>query len=221
MTTPLPSPSPSPRAILEYGLSSGNTGLVQLLGLCPLLAVSNNAVTALALGIATLVALVLTNTGVATIRLVTQHDVRIPVFVLVIAAVVTSIELAIRARLPELHAAIGLFLPLIVSNCALMGRAEVFASRNAPHRAALDGFATGLGFLGVLLVIGVVRELVGTGHVFASAGTLLHWPALEMTVLPGYRGFLLASLPIGAFLVLATLIACRQAWRARPGRNAA
>ncbi len=209
------SPTPSPRAILEYGLSSGNTGLVQLLGLCPLLAVSNNAVTALALGVATLVALVLTNTGVSAIRRFTQHDLRIPVFVLVIAAVVTSIELVIRARLPELHAAIGLFLPLIVSNCALMGRAEAFASRQTPHLAALDGFATGLGFLVVLLIIGVLREFIGTGHLFANAGTLLHWPALEMNVVPGYRGFLLASLPIGAFLVLAALIACRQAWHTR------
>ena len=141
----------SPRAILDYGLSSGNTGLVQLLGLCPLLAVSNNAVTALALGVATLVALTLTNIGVSSIRRITNRDLRIPVFVMVIATVVTTIELAIRAALPELHAAIGIFLPLIVSNCALMGRAEAFASRQAPHRAALDGFATGLGFLGVLV----------------------------------------------------------------------
>ncbi len=213
-------PSSAPRAILEYGVSSGNIGLVPLLGLCPLLAVSNNAVTALALGVATLVALVLTNTGVSAIRRFTQRDLRIPIFVMVIAAVVTSIELVIRAQLPQLHAAIGLFLPLIVSNCALMGRAEAVASRQAPHLAALDGFATGLGFLVVLLVIGVLRELIGTGHLFAKAGLLLHWPALEITVLPGYRGFLLASLPIGAFLVLAALIAGRQAWRAHRHGNA-
>lgn len=208
----------SPRAILEYGLSSGNTGLVQLLGLCPLLAVSSNAVTALALGAATMLALILTNTGVAAIRRFTRHDVRIPVFVLVIATVVTSIELSLRAYLPDLHAAIGLFLPLIVSNCALMGRAEAFASREAPHRAALDGFATGLGFLAVLLTIGVVREVVGTGRLFANAGALLSLPSLETTILPGYRGFLIATLPVGAFLVLAGLIAARQAWQLRRER---
>ena len=205
----------TPRAILDYGLSSGNTGLVQLLGLCPLLAVSNNAVTALALGVATLVALTLTNIGVSSIRRFTNRDLRIPVFVMVIATVVTSIELTIRAMLPELHAAIGLFLPLIVSNCALMGRAEAFASRQAPHLAALDGVATGLGFLGVLLLIGVLREVIGTGRLFADAGALLHWPSLAMNVLPGYRGFLIATLPVGAFLILAALIAARQAWRQR------
>jgi Na+-translocating ferredoxin:NAD+ oxidoreductase subunit E len=205
--------TPSPRAILDYGLSTGNTGLVQLLGLCPLLAVSNNAVTALALGVATLVALILTNTAVSAIRRFTNRDLRIPVFVMVIATVVTAIELTLRAALPELHAATGLFLPLIVSNCALMGRAEAFASRQAPHLAALDGFATGLGFLGVLVLIGVLREVIGTGRLFADAGTLLHWPSLTMTVLPGYRGFLIATLPVGAFLILAALIAGRQAWR--------
>ena len=205
----------TPRRILDYGLTTGNTGLVQLLGLCPLLAVSNTAVNALGLGLATLVALILTNTLVALIRRAIGKDVRIPVFVLVIAAVVTSIELLMRAWLPELHAVLGLFIPLIVSNCALMGRAEAFASRNAPHRAALDGFATGIGFLWVIVAIGTVRELLGSGTLFAGAGKLLHAPWLELSVLPGYRGFLVAALPLGAFLVLASLIATRQAWSLR------
>lgn len=202
----------APRAILEYGLVSGNVGLVQLLGLCPLLAVSNSAVNALGLGLATVLALTLTNTAVAGIRLLTRRDVRIPVFVMVIASVVTAIELAIRAWLPELYAVLGLFIPLIVTNCALMGRAEAFASRNRPARAALDGFAIGLGFAWVLLVIGAVRELIGEGSLFAGAGTLLGMPALEL-VADGYPGFVLAVLPVGAFLVLASLIALRQAWR--------
>jgi Na+-translocating ferredoxin:NAD+ oxidoreductase subunit E len=209
----------TPRAILEYGLSSGRAGLVQLLGLCPLLAVSSSAVNALGLGLATMTALILTNTGVAAVRRFTEHDVRIPVFVTIIAAVVTAIELAIRAMLPELHAAIGLFLPLIVSNCALLGRAEAFASRQSPWLAARDGFATGLGFLGVLLAMGVLREVAGTGRLFAGAGALLHLPWLEWTVLPGYRGFLVASLPVGAFAMLAALLAARQAWSLRR-RNA-
>lgn len=204
----------SPRAILDYGLASGNVGLVQLLGLCPLLAVSNNAVNALGLGVATVLALTLTNTAVASIRKLTRRDVRIPAFVMVIAAVVTSIELAIRAWLPELHAVLGLFIPLIVTNCALMGRAEAFASRNSPGRAALDGLAIGLGFLWVLLLIGAVREIVGEGSLFAGAGRMLGLPGLELAA-KGYPGFLLAVLPTGAFLVLASLIALRQGWRLR------
>ncbi len=204
----------SPRRILEYGLASGNTGLVQLLGLCPLLAVSNNAVNALGLGLATVLALTLTNAAVASLRKITRRDVRIPAFVMIIAAVVTSIELAMRAFLPDLHAVLGLFIPLIVTNCALMGRAEAFASRHSPARAAVDGFAIGLGFLWVLLVLGAVRELVGSGSLFAGAGDLLGLPGLEFAI-EGYPGFLLAVLPIGAFLTLAAMIAVRQAWRQR------
>ena len=210
----------TPRAILEYGLSSGNVGLVQLLGLCPLLAVSNNAVNALGLGLATVLALLVTNTAVAAIRKLTRRDVRIPAFIMVIAAVVTSIELAMRAFLPQLHAVLGLFIPLIVTNCALMGRAEAFASRNDPARAALDGLAIGLGFLWVLLLIGALRELIGEGSLFAGAGRLLGLPGLELAA-EGYPGFVLAILPVGAFLVLAGLVAIRQAWRLRASGGAA
>jgi electron transport complex protein RnfE len=202
--------NPSAKSILEYGLVSGNTGLVQLLGLCPLLAVSNNAVNALGLGLASLLALTLTNTVVASLRRLSRRDVRIPAFVTIIASVVTAIELSLRAWLPELYQVLGLFVPLIVTNCAIMGRAEAFASRHNPARAALDGFAFGLGFLWVLLLIGVVRELVGTGTVFAGSGTMLGMPWLELTVLGDYHGFLPAILPPGAFIVLALLIALRN-----------
>lgn len=201
---------PSAKTILEYGLVSGNTGLVQLLGLCPLLAVSNNAVNALGLGLASLLALTLTNTVVASLRRLSRRDVRIPAFVTIIAAVVSAIELSLRAWLPELYLVLGLFVPLIVTNCAIMGRAEAFASRHDPARAALDGFAFGLGFLWVLLLIGMVRELVGTGSVFAGSGTLLGMPWLQVTVLRDYHGFLPAILPPGAFIVLALLIALRN-----------
>jgi len=207
---------PTARSILEYGLASGNVGLVQLLGLCPLLAVSNNAVNALGLGLATLLAVTATNTVISLLRHLSGREVRIPAFVMVIAAVVTAIELAIRAWLPGLHAVLGLFIPLIVTNCALMGRAEAFASRHDPARAALDGFAIGLGFLWVLLLIGAMRELLGEGSLFAGAGELLHLPWLEMKG-GDYPGFLVAVLPMGAFLALAGLIALRQAWRLRRG----
>jgi electron transport complex protein RnfE len=209
------SDSPTPRGILEYGLSSGNVALVQLLGLCPLLAVSNSLVSALGLGLATVLALTATNACIAALRRVTGRDVRIPLFVTVIACVVTAIELSMRAWLPALHGVLGLFIPLIVTNCALLGRAEAFASRHDPARAALDGFAVGVGFLLVLLVLGGLREAIGQGTLFAGAGALLGLPQLEWTLLPGYRGFLLAALPVGAFFLLALLIAARQRWSAR------
>lgn len=212
-------PSPSPASILEYGLWSGNAGLVQLLGLCPLLAVSNTAVNALGLGLATVLALTCTNTVIALLRRLTRREIRIPAFVMVIAAVVTSIELAMHAFLPELHRVLGLFIPLIVTNCAIMARAEAFASRHDVGRAALDGFAVGLGFLGVLLLLGLLREAIGQGSVFAGAGQLLHLPLLELKV-DGYRGLLLAVLPPGAFIALALLVAGRQWWLARPATPA-
>ena len=210
--------APAPRTILEYGLLSGNAGLVQLLGLCPLLAVSNTAVNALGLGLATVLALTATNAVVAAIRAFTGRDVRIPTFVIVIATVVTAIELALRAFLPDLYATLGLFVPLIVTNCAIMGRAEAFASRTDPGRAALDGLAIGLGFLWVLLALGALREVVGTGRLFAGSGALLGLPALEITLIDDYRGFLLAILPPGAFLGLALLVAARN--RIRLGQSA-
>lgn len=210
--------APTPRTILEYGLLSGNAGLVQLLGLCPLLAVSNTAVNALGLGLATALALTATNAVVAAIRTFTGRDVRIPTFVIVIATVVTAIELTLRAFLPDLYATLGLFVPLIVTNCAIMGRAEAFASRTDPGRAALDGLAIGLGFLWVLLALGALREVVGTGRLFAGSGALLGLPALEITLIDDYRGFLLAVLPPGAFLGLALLVAARN--RIRLGRSA-
>jgi electron transport complex protein RnfE len=197
-------------AIAERGLWSGNAGLVQLLGLCPLLAVSNSAVNALGLGLATVLALICTNTAIAALRRLTRQEVRIPAFVMLIAAVVTSIELAMHAWLPELHGVLGLFLPLIVTNCAIMARAEAFASRTDPLRAAVDGLAVGCGFLGVLLLLGSIREVLGQGSLFAGAGALLGLPGIELH-LDSYRGLLLAVLPPGAFILLGLLLALRQA----------
>lgn len=201
-------PPDHPRRVFAAGAWSANAGLVQLLGLCPLLAVSTGAVHALGLGLATVLALTLTNTVLSSLRRLLQREVRIPAMVLVIAAVVTSIELAMHAWLPELHAVLGLFLPLIVTNCAIMARAEAFAARHSPALAALDGLATGVGFLGVLLVLGALRETIGRGTLFAGAGELLHAPGLETTIVDG--GFLLAVLPPGAFVLLALMIALKQ-----------
>lgn len=203
------------RGILAYGLWSGNAALVQLLGLCPLLAVSNNAVNALGLGAATLLALACTNLAVSSLRGLLRREIRIPAFVLVIAAVVTSIELAMHAWLPQLHRVLGLFLPLIVTNCAIMARAEAFAARQRPLAALLDGLAVGTGFLVVLLVLGALREALGAGTLFSGAGALLGLPALEVSFADHYRGFLLALLPPGAFVLLAVLIAARNRLLAR------
>lgn len=207
--------APTAGGILENGLWSGNAALVQLLGLCPLLAVSTTLVNALGLGLATVLALTATNATIAALRRVTGRDVRLPVFITVIACVVTAIELAMRAWLPALHGVLGLFIPLIVTNCALLGRAEAFASRHDPWRAALDGLAVGIGFLLVLLLLGGLREALGQGSLFAGAGALLGLPALEWRVWDEGRGFLIASLPVGAFFLLALMIAARQAWVAR------
>ena len=205
------SPPPGASEIIERGLWSGNAGLVQLLGLCPLLAVSNSAVNALGMGLATMLALTCTNTAIASLRRLTRKEIRIPAFVMVIAAVVTSIELAMHALLPDLHRVLGLFLPLIVTNCAIMGRAEAFASRTDPARAALDGLAVGAGFLLVLLALGAARELIGKGSLFAGAGALHGLPSIELT-LSADGGLLIALLPPGAFILLALLIAARQFW---------
>jgi Na+-translocating ferredoxin:NAD+ oxidoreductase subunit E len=206
---PLPSRSES-TALIGAGLDSQNVGLVQLLGLCPLLAVSNGAVNALGLGIATLLALIATNLAISLIRRLTVNEVRIPAFVMVIAAVVTSIELSMHALLPDLHAVLGIFLPLIVTNCAILGRAELMASRVDPLRAGLDALGMGLGFAGVLLVLGLLREVIGQGSLFAGADTLLGLPWLELK-LSDHR-LLIALLPPGAFVALGLLIAARQAW---------
>lgn len=197
--------------IIQAGLWRNNVGLVQLLGLCPLLAVSHNAVNALALGLATLIALSATAASVSALRGLLDRPIRLPGFLLLIAGIVTAIELLMHAWLPALHAVLGLFLPLIVTNCALLGRAEAFASRHSPAQATLDGAFMGIGFLGVLLALGLLRELLGQGSLFAGAGALLGAPWLEWRS-EGFRGLLLAALPPGAFLCLALLVALKQ-WR--------
>ncbi len=197
------------REIIENGLWKNNVALVQLLGLCPLLAVTNSAVNGLGLGLATLATLVISNTIVSLIRNLVRQEVRLPVFVLIIACIVTTIELVMQAWFYELYLVLGIFIPLIVTNCSIVGRAEAFASRNPVGASALDGFMMGLGFLLVLLVLGSLREIVGAGTLFAQADLLFGsaGQSMTLTLFDDYEGFLIAILPPGAFFGLALLIA--------------
>jgi electron transport complex protein RnfE len=154
-----------------------------------------------------------TNLSVSLLRGVLRPEIRIPAFVLVIASVVTVIELAMQAWWYDLYQVLGIFIPLIVTNCAIIGRAEAFASRHAPLPALVDGFATGLGFLLALLALGAVRELVGHGSLLRDAQLMFGsmGEAMSLQLVPGYRGFLLAMLPPGAFIGLGLLVAARNA----------
>ncbi len=201
-----------------------NTGLVVLLGLCPLLAVTGTVVNGLGLGLATTLTLVFSNLAVSMARGILRPEIRIPAYVVIIASVVTTIQLLMQAWMYELYQVLGIFIPLIVTNCAIIGRAEAFASRNAPLPSVVDGFATGLGFCLTLVLLGALRELVGRGTLFSHAGLLFGaWgESLRLTVIPHHPGFLLAILPPGAFIGLGLLIAGRN-WltglRASPGKR--
>lgn len=198
--------------IVKDGLWGNNVALVQLLGLCPLLAVTGTFVNGLGLGLATMLTLVVSNVSVSTIRQWIRPEVRIPVFVLIIASIVTTIELAMNAWFHELFLILGIFIPLIVTNCAIIARAEAFASKNSVLDSALDGFMMGLGFLLVLVTLGSLREIVGSGTLFANAHLLFGEGAKSMVLTLGenYPGFLLAVLPPGAFIGLGLLIAVKN-----------
>ena len=190
--------------IVRDGLWSNNVGLVQLLGLCPLLAVTGTLINGLGLGLATLVTLVTSNVIVSLIRKLVRPEVRIPVFVLVIASVVTIIELSMSAYLYELYKVLGIFIPLIVTNCSIIGRAEAFASKHDVGRAFTDGLSMGMGFLLVLTTLGGLREIVGKGTLFSQAHLMFGEAARTWTItfVDDYSGFLLAVLPPGAFMGL-------------------
>jgi len=207
------------REVLRTGLWTNNAGLVQLLGLCPLLAVSTSFVNGLGLGIATTLVLLASNVTVSVIRDFVRPEIRIPVFVLVIASFVTTVELVMNAWFHELFRVLGIFIPLIVTNCAIIGRAEAFASREPPLLAALDGLAMGMGFTGVLVALGAARELIGQGTLFAGAHMMFGEAAraLEWQLLDG--GFLLALLPPGAFIGLGLMVALKNLVDARLERR--
>ncbi|WP_439889226.1 electron transport complex subunit E [Pseudomonas sp. MBLB4123] len=197
------------REITLNGLWKNNPALVQLLGLCPLLGVSNSTVNALGLALASAMVLVCSNTAVSLVRGVVNTAVRLPAFVMIIAGLTTCIELLMQAFTYELYQILGIFIPLITTNCVILGRADGFAAKNDPARAAYDGLIMGLGFGVVLVMIGALRELFGTGALLANMHLLFGPLAADwqISVIPDYPGFLLAILPPGAFIVLGLLIA--------------
>ncbi|MDO6620158.1 MULTISPECIES: electron transport complex subunit E [unclassified Shewanella] len=200
------------REIAWQGLWKNNPGLVQLLGLCPLLAVTATVTNALGLGVATLLVLVGSNVLVSLVRNFVPKEIRIPVFVMIIAALVTCVQLLINAYAYGLYLSLGIFLPLIVTNCVIIGRAEAFASRNNVSSAAFDGLMMGLGFTAILVVLGGVREVLGQGTLFDGAELLLgDWAsALTIQVFQLDSHFLIAMLPPGAFIAMGLLIALKN-----------
>ena len=211
------------REIIYTGLWRNNPALVQLLGLCPLLAVSNSLINGLGLGIATVAVLCASNVAVSLSRNFLRDEIRIPVFVLLIASLVTVIELVMNAWFHSLYRVLGIFVPLIVTNCAIIGRAEAFASRNRPLPSLLDGLAMGGGFAATLVVLGAARELIGRGSLLDGADLLFgdiasNW---SIQVFDPEHGFLLALLPPGAFIGLGMLVALKNTLDYRYARLAA
>ena len=198
--------------IAKDGLWTNNAVFAQMLGLCPLLAVSNTVVNALGLGLATITVLIMSNMSVSLIRNIVRPEIRLPVFVMIIASAVTAIELIMHAWFYELYLILGIFIPLIVTNCAIIARAETFASKNTLGKSFFDGLMMGLGFTMVLVLLGSMRELLGKGTLLSNAhlmfGENMQWLTIE--VFTDYEGFLLAILPPGAFMGLAFLLAARN-----------
>lgn len=200
------------RNIIYQGLWKNNPGLVQVLGLCPLLAVSATVTNALGLGLATMLVLVASNITVSLIRDYVPKEIRIPIFVMIIASFVTTVQLLMNAYVYELYQSLGIFIPLIVTNCIIIGRAEAFASRNQVLPSAVDGLFMGLGFASVLVVLGAIREVLGQGTLFDGMNLLFgEWAsALRIEVFRADTSFLLAILAPGAFIGMGFLMALKH-----------
>jgi electron transport complex protein RnfE len=209
--------------LFRDGLWANNQALVALLGLCPLLAVTTTATNGLGMGLATMAVLVLSNATISLIRNLVRPEVRLPVFVLVIASFVTIVELTMKAYFFELYNVLGLFIPLIVTNCLIIGRAEAFASKHRLDQAIVDGFAMGLGFLIVLTLLGGLRELAGQGTLFYQADLMFGEAVqgLSLSIGADFQGALIAILPPGAFIFLGLLIALKNLVDKRSRRRAA
>lgn len=207
--------------LLKDGFWNNNVVFSQLLAMCPAMAVTTSGTNGLGMGLATTAVLVVSNLLVSMIRQTVSSQVRIPVFVVLIATLVTIIDMALNAWMHDLYKVLGLFIALIVVNCAILGRAEAFAVKNKMFASAVDGLAMGLGFTVALTVIGLIRELLGSGTLFSQASALLgaSFAFLEMKV-PAYDGALLMILPPGGFAVLGFLLAAKRAWELKRERQA-
>ncbi len=194
---------------LQTGLWRDNPGLVQLLGLCPLLAVTTTLVNGFGLGVATLLVLTCSNALIAATRRWIRQEIRIPIYVLIIASLVTCVELIFKAWFPALDRSLGIFIPLIVTNCAIVARAEVFASRNPVGASVADGIGMGAGFAALLMAIGAFREVVGQASILSRLDMITGGEAFRGLAIAD-RGFLLAILPPGAFFSLALAVALKN-----------
>lgn len=193
---------------IKDGLWKQNAGLVQLLGLCPTLAVTVNITNGVALGVATIFVMMLSNISISPIRNYVPESARVPIFILVIAGLVTIVDLSINALSKPLYDALGIFIPLIVTNCIVLARVEAFASKNSTLPSLYDGFFMGLGLTFVLIILGAVREIVGNGTLFQNVHFLIgdKYEFLTIQLFDSSDGFLLAALPPGAFIALSALI---------------
>lgn len=207
--------------IARDGIWDNNVVLSQMLALCPLLAVTGTATNGLGMGLATLVVMVISGLIISMLRGLITQEIRIPVFVLIIATIVTLVDMSMNAWLHDLHKVLGLFVPLIVTNCAILGRAESFAFKNPVAPSIVDGLMMGTGFTLALVLLGAIREIIGSGTLFANAPLMLgeHFTFLELTLIPDYKGFLLMILPPGGFLALGFLLAARRIIEQRRQQN--
>lgn len=207
--------------VVRDGLWDQNVVFSQLLAMCPTMAVTTSGTNGLGMGLATTAVLVASNMLISAIRNYVSDQVRIPVFVVVIATLVTLVDMSFNAWLHELYKVLGLFIALIVVNCAILGRAEAFASKNGVLASAVDGLAMGLGFTFALTVMGLVRELIGSGTLFSQASLLLgpSFSFLEMKVIPDYVGVLMMILPPGGFLALGFLLVAKRQLERRLARR--
>ena len=205
------------RQIMADGLWNHNVVLAQLLGLCPTMAVTTSGTNGLGMGLSTTVVLVASNTIISGLRNFVSHQVRIPVFIVLIATMVTLVDMSLNAWFHDLYKVLGLYIALIVVNCAVLGRAEAFAARQPVLASMADGLWMGLGFTVALTLIGLVRELIGAGTLFSQASLLLgpRFAFLETTVIPNYGGVLMMILPPAGFLVLGLLLAVKQRYERR------
>lgn len=198
--------------ISKNGLWNNNQALVALLGLCPLLAVTNNVTNAISLGLATTFVLVASNLSVSLFRNHIRKEVRIPIFVLLIASFVTIVDLIMQSFFYDMYLILGIFVPLIVTNCAILARAEAFASKNTWDKSVIDGLMMGVGFSIVLVLLGVMREIIGSGTLFDQADLIFGdlGSSLKVTLFDQYQGTLIALLPPGAFIGLGLIVALKN-----------